>query len=142
MFSKKNSLFVNVNDIFILVCQGIRRRCKILSFRMPNIFFLSFLFQLYQYLLTDAKLRNMLDLGPFCGTITFITGLMILILLFYSYMVSRVHFYDEIPFLSEIYIIILFFDDKIFFLEIIFWCNKNHCIFKFREQIVLHSISC
>ncbi|XP_012350050.1 uncharacterized protein LOC105737256 [Apis florea] len=40
---------------------------------------------LYQYLLTDAKLRNMLDLGPFCGTITFITGLMILILLFYSY---------------------------------------------------------
>lgn len=41
---------------------------------------------LYQYLLTDAKLRNMLDLGPFCGTITFITGLMILILLLYSYM--------------------------------------------------------
>ncbi|XP_043512686.1 uncharacterized protein LOC122530091 [Frieseomelitta varia] len=36
---------------------------------------------LYQYLLADAKLRHMFDLGPLCGVVTFVTLLMTLIVI-------------------------------------------------------------
>ncbi|KOX76533.1 hypothetical protein WN51_11739 [Melipona quadrifasciata] len=43
---------------------------------------------LYQYLWADAKLRNMFDLGPLCGVVTFVTLLMTLIVIVCSLVVS------------------------------------------------------
>lgn len=57
----------------------------------------SFWFQLYQYLLADTKLRLMFNLGPQCGIVTFVTLLMMFIVIVCSLVVSRIfaHFYDN-----------------------------------------------
>ncbi|XP_017763812.1 PREDICTED: uncharacterized protein LOC108553433 [Eufriesea mexicana] len=39
---------------------------------------------LYQYLLTDAKLRHMLNMGPHCGIVTFVTWIMLMVIVVWS----------------------------------------------------------
>lgn len=46
-------------------------------------------FQMYHFLLTDSKLRHALNLGSHCGIVTFLTWVMVLIILVCSLAVSR-----------------------------------------------------
>ncbi|XP_034189734.1 uncharacterized protein LOC117608551 [Osmia lignaria lignaria] len=55
---------------------------------------------IYHILISDAKLRQTFNLGPHCGFVTFITWLMILIILLCSLLVTKTIVSDEKDFLE------------------------------------------